>query len=696
MIKLPDLSSVISGRKKVENRFTVYIEKTFETALLFFLAFSPLVFHTAGNDPFWVAEKFFFELSACCLAMIFAALCASKGTFPLIKTPYTAAFAVFMAANIAGIFAAVNYHAFLERVILNGAYLMIFYFVVYYAAMRPGNIKKVLISIMAPAFIMAIYGLVQALGMDFLPWKSNFDGRAASTLGNPNFLAGHMTAVIPLGLVLFVGTKSRLEKLLLFMAAGVMIAALLASQTRGAYIGFIVSVLLLGYLLIRYIPLEWRRIKTAAIACFVIFAVAAGGYFLSNREASKRVADIITLKDDSARIRALLWKNSLYLAADNILVGSGAGNFPFKYSYYQSRSLTPDYFRQSDFFKSGHAHNDFIQFFAEYGIFGGGAMLYFFWLIFYTGLRRLKKGGEGGHIIAGILSGTAALLVHAFFNFPFQIVPTTAAFYALVAAASFLQEDASITEVSCGTVAKYALGLAGVLILAAGVISFKPLIMDDYLRKAKEAEHFNRNYESVNFAEQAAEADPNSDETQQYYAQLLEKNGNYEKSFEAYKRSVSLNPGNWESLYGLFNFYAMKKDADGIRSTADKMYAISPYSEKAVTAKGYSLYTSGKLDEAAALYEKSIATMGERASILSQLSACYGALGNVQKTIEYARRAIAMDPGYIDAYYNLAVAYYRMRDMKDSRESLNAILKLSPGNEKALGLLKAMNDANHK
>ena len=39
---------------------------------------------------------------------------------------------------------------------------------------------------------MSVYGLLQSAGIDFIPWQTNFSYRAASTLGNPNFLAGHM------------------------------------------------------------------------------------------------------------------------------------------------------------------------------------------------------------------------------------------------------------------------------------------------------------------------------------------------------------------------------------------------------------------------------------------------------------------------------------------------------------------------
>ena len=78
------------------------------------------------------------------------------------------------------------------------------------------------------------------------------------------------------------------------------------------------------------------------------------------------------------------------------------------------------------------------------------------------------------------------------------------------------------------------------------------------------------------------------------------------------------------------------------------------------------------------------------------MSACYGALGNVQKTLFYADRAIAIDPAFIDAYYNRAVAYYRMKDMKAAKENLNKILSMSPADERAKGLLKVISDERKK
>ena len=674
------------------------LKKCIETLLLTLIFFMPLVFFTQASDPFWVVEKFFLKFSISILAVIFIIYCLIKKQFPLLKSPYDFVFILFIAINLLGIFAGVNIFAWSDRIFINLAYIIIIFYLAGWYLMEGGrgNLDKLVFSALASGFVMAVYGLIQAGGMDFMPWRTDFNGRSASTLGNPNFLAGHMVLLIPVAYALSAGRGGWLVKFFLFMTSACLTAALFASQTRGAYIGFMISIVVLFILTASFLKDEFGKNKKVIIALAVIIVVLTGGFFLAKKDAVQRIADIISLKDDSARIRAALWKNTFYLIKDNPVFGTGAGNFYIKYPFYQAKSLAPDQFKQNEYYKSGHAHNDFIQYAAEYGIPGAGAMLFFFGLIFYSGIRYLKRPEKDGMLTAGILSAFAGLMVHAFFNFPFQIIPTAALFYALAAAACFAQGGFVLKPVKTNMAVAALLAILAAGFITEAALSARVLAADVYLRKAKESEHFNRMYEAVTYASDAADFNPWNDENVFYYAQVLEKTGNYEKSFGTYKSVYALNPAHWETLNALFNFYAMKNDEKGRSEIADKLYRISPYSEKAASSEGYALYASGKFDEAVRIYEEAIKNTGETASLLSQLSACYGALGNVQKTLEYADRAIALNPAFTDAYFNRAVAYYRMKNLKAAKENLNKVLSISPDDDKAKGLLKVMNDAGKK
>ena len=207
-----------------------------------------------------------------------------------------------------------------------------------------------------------------------------------------------------------------------------------------------------------------KKYNKAVLITAAALAVFAGAYFAANKNAADRVKGMLSFNDESAKIRLHLWKNTLYMIKENFLLGSGPGNFPYKYSYYQSRSLDLSYYMESDFYKSGHAHNDYLQFMAEYGLPGAGFMFLVLGLFIYTGLRSLKKQGPGRYLTAGALAAVAGLMVHGFFNFPFMIVPTASVFYVLAALSVYNQDDYEWEERETGAPAA--------ILSAAAVILF--------------------------------------------------------------------------------------------------------------------------------------------------------------------------------------------------------------------------------
>ncbi|MCE5301064.1 MAG: O-antigen ligase family protein [Spirochaetia bacterium] len=679
-----------------KNRFEKLISKISEVSLLFILFMSGLVFFSSASDPFWVVERFFLKFSTAILIILYVVKSMTKGSFSCVRTPYDSVFALIIAINLAGIFSAKGIYAYVDRLTENLCYIALFYLAAQYCASERTAFKKALSAVILSALVMAVYGVLQAGGIDPVNWNSNFSRRAASTLGNPNFLAGHMLIVIPLAYGLMLTSATPAKKFVFFIVSLFLTAALITSQTRGAYIGFAVSVIVLAALLSKYEAELFKKYRKLLVAFLVICAAAAGLYFAANPSAVKRITDIVTLKDEAAHIRVSLWKNTAYMIKENPLLGSGAGNFPIKYSFYQSRSLSPAFFKSSDYYKSGHSHNDFLQFAAEYGLPGAGAYFAFFFLLFYTGIRYLRRTGEERAAVAAILACFAGVLVHAMFNFPFQIIPTASVFYALAGMACARQLDAQPRSIKAGRAAPAAAVCAVILAGCMACLSARVLSADVYLRKAQEAEHFNRQYDALNYASDAADLNPWNDRINYYYAGRLRASGNFDRAFEKFKLVYKLNPGYWENLVSLFDAYVSKNNPKDGKPVADAMYAISPYSMRAVSAMGYVLYSSGKYTEAIQLYEKASASTGESASLLSQMSACYGAMGNVQKTIEYAQKAATMDPSFTDAYYNLAVAYYRMQNYGEAIKNLREILRYSPNDERANGLMKVIENAGKK
>ena len=58
--------------------------------------------------------------------------------------------------------------------------------------------------------------------------------------------------------------------------------------------------------------------------------------------------------------------------------------------------------------------------------------------------------------------------------------------------------------------------------------------------------------------------------------------------------------------------------------------------------------------------------------------------------INYLRRAVAGDSGYLDAIVNLALAYFREEQYEDARKQAENALIIQPGNELAAQILGAI------
>ena len=249
-----------------------HLKKASELLLLFTVAFAALVFSTHTADPFWTAEQFFFKTAVTFLCILYLVRIFVERQFVVFKTPYNFALAGFMIMNLAGIFAAKNIFAFLGTVYLNGCYIILFYFTLDYVSDEEKNLKKMLTAIIAPSVLMAIYGMLQSGGIDFVPWQTNFSYRAASTLGNPNFLAGHMVLIIPV-VYAFLPGLGKVKRLGMLLTALILTAALAFTQTRGAYIAYAVSIVILFLLLLKYDADNMKKYGKGVMVLFLALMV---------------------------------------------------------------------------------------------------------------------------------------------------------------------------------------------------------------------------------------------------------------------------------------------------------------------------------------------------------------------------------------------------------------------------------------
>lgn len=141
-----------------------------------------------------------------------------------------------------------------------------------------------------------------------------------------------------------------------------------------------------------------------------------------------RLSSITAAGDDSREQRLFLWRNASEYIKTHPFVGCGYGNWKIASIPY-TKELT------NDLMVPVHAHNDFLEYFAELGVAGG--LLYislFVCILVYTLKTWLSKADEETKIISAIsMVALAGYFVDAFFNFPIER-PVNQVFFVFIVA----------------------------------------------------------------------------------------------------------------------------------------------------------------------------------------------------------------------------------------------------------------------
>lgn len=226
------------------------------------------------------------------------------------------------------------------------------------------NISKFLKWFLILAMVVVIDDLFFLIKGGGLVSKAYLEG----ALAWHNQMGGFLLFVIsPLCVFLGHSGLSRIKKSLVIGALIISIIALILTYSRGAWVSFILSLLLFS-------PLFFGQIKkhvNALIGIGVILAFIIG--FLINP--ASIIQKAVTIKDDmlassrsvSGNLRTSVWSNSLKMVEKSPFTGIGIGAFGSVYDSYQ----------KDPWLYSKYAHNYFLEIAAETGIPG---------LVFFTSI----------------------------------------------------------------------------------------------------------------------------------------------------------------------------------------------------------------------------------------------------------------------------------------------------------------------
>jgi putative inorganic carbon (hco3(-)) transporter len=220
---------------------------------------------------------------------------------------------------------------------------------------------------------------------------TRIEGVIGGLFSNPNDLALHLVTMVPIAVALFLASKTIPRKLLYLCCSCLFVAGVVATYSRGGFIGLACATVVLAWKLARR-----NRVFFAAagfVLVLLVVAVGPGGY-----------KDRLTGgADSSAEARSGELKRSVFLMLRHPLVGLGMNNYIL-------------------FSNTSHAsHNSYTQVGSELGV---PAMLAYI-LFLVTPLRRLaairklpaSPGSRGRYyyLVIGIEASLISYMVASFF-----------------------------------------------------------------------------------------------------------------------------------------------------------------------------------------------------------------------------------------------------------------------------------------
>ncbi|NOU35169.1 MAG: hypothetical protein HOO88_00100 [Kiritimatiellaceae bacterium] len=280
---------------------------------------------------------------------------------------------------------------------------------------------------------VALYSLVQhriapnlIFGMERYTtyWES---GRLGGTYQCPNHIAHLFQMWLPFCLVfLFIPQFGWFWRICFAYALALFALLIYQTQSRAGLLG---SVAALGATVLFLILRKSRRAVMVSILIVpLLVAATLGGLWTGSamfRTRMQPVVNVLSLAaaGDWERVAAIdfrpqTWLDTIEMIKTRPVFGFGPGNYELTYEDYRQRC-------QAVRIETVHAHNEYLELTAEYGLVGGALALWALISLSATAIRFVKTSDRSYHalpVIAllGALTGTA---VHGFFDFELRIFP---------------------------------------------------------------------------------------------------------------------------------------------------------------------------------------------------------------------------------------------------------------------------------
>lgn len=281
---------------------------------------------------------------------------------------------------------------------------------------QPHEYTKLLHTIVLASILPTIYGILQHIQhMPTIPYVS----RSLSFFCNADFFGTYMALIFILTLTLYI-TLPRWHSIGYLILLALQFIALIFSYTRSAWLGCIIGV---ACLLITALMHQVQLRKRLMLLLCVLFASLLLLNHQSHNQVISRASSIATNAKQvitnhhinyAGSSRWYIWRESLPLIANNILLGTGPDTF--QQAFHPPKSGAMKYLGGQSI---ANANNAYLQIAVTSGLPAFILLMIFYAMILYKGLqsvRRLRSSDNHYLITMGLLSTVICYVIQAVFN----------------------------------------------------------------------------------------------------------------------------------------------------------------------------------------------------------------------------------------------------------------------------------------
>lgn len=310
------------------------------------------------------------------------------------------------------------------------------------------RINLLLGVLVASGMFQAFFGSFMVLsGIEWLPGmpKEFYRGVATGTYVNRNHLAGYLVMTIGCAIALLfsssrsggfkwrdlaemlLGPKARIRLALVIMVIGLVMTA-----SRMGNTAFFTSLLLVGTLYVIAVSRHRLRNGLILLSILLIDLLIIGHYFGLEKVVERLSRTEVSVEHSHGEVRfdindmrGKAYKAIYPLIADKPWQGYGAGSFETVFVGHSGPGFDSRF---------EHAHNDYLQFWMEYGLAGVVPLAIFVITVLWLALRSMLSGSTWrGGVGFGLLISILGLMIHAASDFNLQIPANAATFVVLCA-----------------------------------------------------------------------------------------------------------------------------------------------------------------------------------------------------------------------------------------------------------------------